>query len=262
MPQSLPSKTPADACRFAAEVQLGAIADTDPLAPAPITVKARSLQPVDHPYWGKIAHDMSGMFKAKPVLAFDYCHNADEILGPCTETQITAEGLIAKGTLVPFVAGDRASEVKFKGRKGVPYEASIDWCGEGILIEQVGEGAVAQVNGYQFEGPGVIVRKWPLRGVAICPHGADFRTETQFAAGDNSVMINFVAPGAANPKKFTKADNLQRIASGIKFHRPKTQSKFSNNNAELPAARTVEPIAVADDNHSRIARGIKLPGRK
>lgn len=40
------------------------------------------------------------------------------------------------------------------------------------------DGEIAPVNGYDFEGPGVIIREWPLRGVAICPYGADANTES------------------------------------------------------------------------------------
>ena len=32
---------------------------------------------------------------------------------------------------------DRAHELSHKGRHGVPYEASIDWRGDGIVIEQL-----------------------------------------------------------------------------------------------------------------------------
>jgi hypothetical protein len=73
----------------------------------------------------------------------------------------------------------------FKMREGVPYEASIFFGGDGIRVEEVAEGETAEVNGYALAGPAVIVREWPLRGIAICPYGADMNTESasNFAAG-------------------------------------------------------------------------------
>ncbi len=266
-PQSKPSAVPVEACRFAADVMLGAVASDNPLAPAAVTVKARSNQPIEHWYWGKIVHDMSGMFTAGPVVPFDYNHNESEILGPCTKQEATPEGLIASGKLVPYVAGDRASEVIFKGGHAdpelrVPYQASINWHGEGILIEQVGEGAIAQVNGYQFQGPGVIVRKWPLRGVAICPYGADANTETLFKEGGPTVPVHYVAearslPAAADDsKQFSRGDNLARIAAGIKFPgRAASAQQFADALSSTPAT-----TPAVDDNHARITAGMKLPG--
>ena len=49
---------------------------------------------------------------------------------------------------------DRATEI-IHNREGVPYEASINFGGDGIKVEEVPEGFVAQVNGYAFDGPGV-----------------------------------------------------------------------------------------------------------
>jgi hypothetical protein len=75
----------------------------------------------------------------------------------------------------------------FKMREGVPYEASIFFGGDGIKIQEIAEGQVEQVNGREFAGPGVIVREWPLRGVAICPYGADSNTESA-AFGNGEVV--------------------------------------------------------------------------
>jgi hypothetical protein len=75
-------------------------------------------------------------------------------------------------------------------KQGVPYEASIFFGGDGIKIEEVGEGKMQTVNGRQFDGPGVIIREWPLRGVAICPYGADQNTESAaFAKGQTFTAV-------------------------------------------------------------------------
>lgn len=151
---------------------------------AKIRMLARSSQPIDHWYWGRMVHDLSGV-KMKSRMPIDYCHDNAEVLGFLNKSEITDEGIYLSGALVPY-GDDKAAEVVYKMGQGVPYEASINFGGDGILIEDVSEGMVTQVNGYQFAGPGVVIREWPLRGVAICPYGADANTESNlFSENDN-----------------------------------------------------------------------------
>lgn len=152
---------------------------------SPVRLKARSGQPIDHPYWGRIVHDLSGMRMHKNRLPIDYAHNHAEVLGYVNKFDTTSGDLFASGAMTPFSDNDRASEVLFKMREGVPYEASIFFGGDGIKVQEVGDGEVAEVNGYELSGPAVIVREWPLRGIAICPYGADMHTESavNFANG-------------------------------------------------------------------------------
>jgi len=76
-------------------------------------------------------------------------------------------GLRADATL-------RSSDASsLRSTSGTPYEASIYFGGDGIRVEEVAEGQVAQVNGFQFASPGIVIREWPLRGVAVCPYGAE-----------------------------------------------------------------------------------------
>jgi len=143
---------------------------------------ARSSKPIDHWYWGHVVHDISGAsFKAR--IPIDYAHNDAEIIGYGNNIEGTREGLIVSGAFTPFTEQDRASEVVHKLAAGVPYEASINFGGDGMKIQEVAEGEVTEVNGFQFEGPGVVIREWPLRGVAVCPYGADANTETAALSG-------------------------------------------------------------------------------
>jgi hypothetical protein len=151
---------------------------------APLKMVARSGQPIEHWFWGRIVHDLKGMTMHKARLPVDYAHEAGEVIGYVNKFDITSGDLVASGALVPFAEGDRANEVIFKARNGVPYEASINFGGPGIKIEEVPEGAKSEVNGFQFEGPGLIVRSWPLRGIAVCPYGADHNTSTELGDGE------------------------------------------------------------------------------
>ncbi len=179
----------------------------------PFTMKARSGGVINHWYWGRVIHDMAGMQLRKASCPIDYCHNDSEVIGVGEKFDAGDDGLTVSGQLVALSAdaSDRAFEVAHKAKNRIPYEASIDWRGPGALIEEVGEGVSVQVNGQTIEGPLTVIRKWPLRAVAVCPYGSDSNTSTQFsetpdgdmvtvctfsASGDNTVTIN--APKTPN----------------------------------------------------------------
>jgi len=149
---------------------------------APFRMVARSGKPIEHWFWGNVVHDLDGMRLHKNRLPIDYAHDAKEVIGYANHFESESGDLVVSGALVPFKDSDRATEIIHKQREGVPYEASINFGGDGIRLEEVRDGQSVQVNGYQFSGPGVVIREWPLRGIAICPYGADANTSTEFAA--------------------------------------------------------------------------------
>jgi hypothetical protein len=185
---NLQSKSvPATALRFAVSAckfgDNGADAKT-----VPVTMTARTGDPICHWYWGNVVHDLSGMTVNKDRLPVDYCHESDEVLGYLNKFDPSSGDLIVSGALTPFEDGDRASEVIYKQKAGVPYEASIDFTGP-TVVEYVDAGASTDVNGKTLQGPLTVFRKWVLRGVAICPYGADPNTSTEFKAGDKTVEV-------------------------------------------------------------------------
>jgi hypothetical protein len=176
MKLKLAEGVPANACMLVdGGIEMG---DNGPGAKtAPIRMLARSSKPIEHWFWGKVVHDLAGMSVHKKRLPVDYVHGEDAI-GYLTHFDVSAEGLVCSGALTPWRDDDKASEIIAKMRMGVPYEASINFGGDGIEIEEVPENETVFVNGYYFAGPGVVIRKWPLRGVAVCPYGADANTES------------------------------------------------------------------------------------
>ena len=113
---------PIDALRFGvSEFEIGS--NGDGAKTAPVKVLARSKEPVNHWYWGRVVHDMAGMKTHKPRLALDYCHDDDEIIGYLNNFNTEDGSLRASGAITPFTQDDRASEVLYKWREGVPYEA-------------------------------------------------------------------------------------------------------------------------------------------
>lgn len=174
-------KVPAQAFTFAVgEFELGN--NGEAAKSAPFSMTARSGKPISHPYWGNIVHDFAGMQLHKNRIPIDYCHDSSKIIGYANKFNSESGDLVASGALVPYGENDLATEIIYKQKHGIPYEASISFAGGEPEIEEIEEGETAQVNGYELVGPAVIVRKWNLRGIAVCPYGADMNTDTSFSS--------------------------------------------------------------------------------
>ena len=197
---------PADALRFAsASVELRKTNWTagDEPERIPVSLKARQAGVIDHWYWGPIIHDMAGLEFHKATIPIDYRHNEDEILGfldEFTTGKDNTEDLTVSGYLIPYKTQDRVAEIVHKAGQGVPYEASIYY--SDYTLEFLGEDIEATVNGLAVVGPLYIVRKWTLRGVAICPYGADKGTETRLAdrPGETKTVSLMTKEGQPMPK--------------------------------------------------------------
>jgi len=204
----------------------------------PVKLVARSARPIDHWYWGRIVHDLSGMQAAGPSIPLDYNHEPDEVIGYADKFD-TSGDLVVSGALVPFEAGDRPNEIRHKAALGVPYQASIYFDPNDMVLEEIPQGRSVQVNGYSFEGPGVVVRQWTLRGVAICPYGADRNTSVQFAANDQ-IEVTFLRKENAMADQEKPVDNQEssQPAEPAKTEEKPVESKPAATPAETPA----EPV--------------------
>lgn len=200
-------KVPVGALRFDAGKLAVTTAD-DKSNKHPVSLLARTVQPVDHWFWGRVVHDFSGM-KSAASIPIDYCHDDDEIMGYIDQFTVGGDGLTTSGFLVGFKPDDMVAEVTSKAAAGVPYQASIYFDSDNAVIEEVPAGMAVQVNGGAFHGPGIVFRQWMLRGVAICPYGYDAGTEARFnQSRDGDVAVQFT-------KGTAMADNDR--PSGQKF---------------------------------------------
>lgn len=180
-----PKAIPRNAMQFAAaRPMLFADGDSD-TGILPFSMVARSAEAINHYYWGRIVHDFAGMILRRDSVTVDYAHAFDEVIGFANAFSVTANGLEVSGNLVTTEPNDKADEVYRKGKAGVPYEASIDWDGPEVEIEFIPDGVTTAVNDQQFAGPGYVVRKWPLRAIAICRYGCDPDTRTQFSKSES-----------------------------------------------------------------------------
>ena len=149
----------------------------------PVSIVALSGRAVNHHYWETIVLDLAGFSQISTRLALDYCHDDTDIVGYIDEAKVEDNSLLCSGALVPFKENDRASEIHAKSNAGVPYEASLLW--QGSRIEFVHEGVAVTVNGEEHVGPLYVAREWTVRGVAVCPHGVDPWTSTEFSASSS-----------------------------------------------------------------------------
>ncbi len=231
---------PIAALKFAADLEMGD--NGDGAKTVPIKVKARGAQSVDHWFFGRMVHDLAGMSLSKPRLAIDYCHREDEVMGFANKFE-TEGGLVASGALTPVEEKDRASEVIFKSQHGVPYEASIFFDPAELVLEEVPQGMSVPVNGLQFAGPGVVARRWTLRGLAVCPYGQDKNTAVEFSAGHHPAEVTVrytqteqppTAPATVEPAK----DNHTAAEEA-----PQAVDPAAQEPATLPEAKAEEEQA-------------------
>lgn len=172
------------ALQFNARLELAADKAVSSKGNIPVRLVARNGSAFDHYYWGRNVHDFAGMSVVNDgTIAIDYGHDDSEIIGLSTEIVVEDGDLVVYAELVPYPENpaDKALEVAAKLKAGVPYQASIyfDAPIDGpMVIEEIGVGQQVNVNGRDFVGPGVVFRKWLLRGLAVCPHGADPQTST------------------------------------------------------------------------------------
>lgn len=176
-----PLAIPLEACRFAAEqsAEIGAAETSNGTTRYPVRMVARTGDALWHWYWGNVIHDMAGLQHADRI-AIDHAHDAQQPLGFINQFDIVNGDLVLSGELVAVSDSDQVHQLVAKAKGGVPYQASIFF--QALSEEDLKPGATALVNGRQINGPGVIIRQWKLRGMAMCLYGQDPNTSTELAA--------------------------------------------------------------------------------
>lgn len=95
-----PKKVPRSAMRFAAAANFQFADPQVETGVLPFRMLGRSKDAVDHYYWGRIVHDLSGMIVRKGSITVDYCHDFDEVIGFANQFSIVDAGLEVAGSLV------------------------------------------------------------------------------------------------------------------------------------------------------------------
>ncbi len=192
-----------DHLRFAAPIEF-AVGDAVPAdgQSVPVELVARTTEPVVV-WWADapIVHDFAGV-EHKDKIVLDWLHNSDELIGFADSFDSRKGNFVVKGNLTPLHEGDRAHRIIAQSKAGIPFEASISWLP--LEIDYLPNEAETQLNGQTIAGPLMIVRRWSLLAVAICPHGADGGTVTQFSRSDRESLrsipvTTFGAPDMPDP---------------------------------------------------------------
>lgn len=183
------NQVPLEACRFTSEFKLSD--NGEEAASAPFHMVARTGDPVETTFFGRVVHDMQGMKLKGEKVSIDYQHDPKEIIGYAYKFDNSSGDLEVYGALTPNRFNSRAQEIIELSKSGVPFESSINFGGDGIVLERVAVDETVTVNNREFSGPGTIVREWPLRNIAITPLGQDGGTSVEFNA-ENSIQVQYV----------------------------------------------------------------------
>lgn len=137
--------------------------------PARFKMVGYSGGPVEFAYLGKVIFDLGGMRIRIPLAALRE-HTRDRATGVIDrvsqEGQLKAEGY--------FLTTPDGVQVASLLQEGFPMEASI-----GVYldtVEELKEDESKKVNGWDFSGPGLIVRKSTVREISFVSLGADENT--------------------------------------------------------------------------------------
>ena len=183
-------------------------------------------------WFGNIIHDHSGMFSKKKV-PLDWVHDAP-LVGFLDKFEISNKEIVCRGEIVSVEEGDQASTIIKQTKAGIPFESSIYYGGQGLEMEEIAEDKSVTVNGKKFHGPGMVMRKWPLRGVAICPYGADNKTSVN-ALSEKVVSVLFLNGDnemADNNDANKKADELKLKEEKLKLKLKEAEDKKLKDNLE------------------------------
>ncbi len=146
-----------------------------------------------HPYWGNLALDLQGLTFASKRLPVLDSHFTDSRIGFTMEQKIE-RGVTFTGK---FLKNNKAQELRKDMQDGFPMQASL-WP-KPSRIEQVEDGAEAQVNGLTLKGPGAIFRQAEIQEVSMCVFGALNGTKSTAFADHDSDQVEFELMERDNP---------------------------------------------------------------
>ena len=130
---------------------------------------------MDHWWWGKVAVDVSGVkFGRKPYPILED-HMTEKKIGVAFSVD-SSNNQINFPEIKPL-KNKFSEEVLSNMEAGFPYQASISI--KPTKIEEVTDGASADVNGYTVKGPAVIFRESTFRESSVCVFGVDNKTNTK-----------------------------------------------------------------------------------
>lgn len=178
------------------------------------TLTPYSGQQFAHWYWGKMAFEMSGMSLRKPVIPALVDHDSSEIAGQIDSLKSDGGKIKLSGS---FLETDCASEVIATQQIG--WECSLAFDMKSAVIEEVGANAKTTVNGKEFAGPGVIVRKCQLHECSFTYFGAVPGAAASFSQQMVPVSVFFQEAAMPDQTELSKAAEAARAETLANFKR-------------------------------------------
>lgn len=149
----------------------------------------------NHFYWGDLVIDVSGMKAEGSKFPLLEDHRTDRKIGFTSKPLTDMNNLRHEDAV--FVDTPFAAEFKTLSSQGFPFQASI--YGRPTKVEELGEGASAEVNGFKFKGPGSIWREWTYKETSITVFGADNKTHAKaFQDETEEFDVEFFKMGEAS----------------------------------------------------------------
>lgn len=203
-------------------------------------------------WWGQLVLDMDGA-KYRQKLALLKDHNTEQLLGYSTKIERTDRGLEASGRLL---GNQLADEVLQYSRDGFPWQASL--MAVPTNVEELEQGATAEVNGKTVQGPLTIFRKWEMHELTVTALGADDNTTTQaFAAsGEDVEVITKVIPApATSPEDLAVQVPTPQPVAHATNHQPAPE-----DGAKLERTRASTILRSADPSQAELAQQLVADG--
>lgn len=189
-------------------------------------------------WWGDVVIDLSGVTTRNQMPIFRN-HDPNQIAGYSDKVTKDEAGLKVAGTLSGVTEDGR--QVADLADEGFPWQASM-----GLRIksvEEVQQGAFAEVNGRAEQGPVSIFRKSKLTEGSFVPLGADDKTNAQVFAGTVAGEVD-IEEVCSSPRKENE-----------KMDEPKKEQVIP---APAPAALTVD---VLKRDHAELANTLIAEGQ-
>lgn len=191
--------------------------------------------------WGRpVVIDLDGMSvprKTRPILLG---HDHGKIVGHSDKIAIEDGKLRVEGVISEHTSAGQ--EVAALGAEGFPWQASIG--ARAVKVVRKDEGETVTVNGQEFTGPILVMRKSILGEVSFVPLGADDSTSATVAASAAGAKVQIETE---EEKVMPKTQQEQEVeASGT----PKVETEAPVVKIETDVGTTVSDIRA---EHARVA---------
>lgn len=154
-------------------------------------------------------------------------HSPLKMAGVCS-LSVTAEGLIAEGSLLSNEFGTQITEA---ADQGFPWEMSV--YAQAESYEELAAGAVLSVNGNEVTGPAVILRRCTIREVSFTAVGVDSETEAVVLSDGSPLPDIFKQPLelSMTPEEKQAFDDLKAEVDTLKAEKAEAEKKLKEAEA-------------------------------